>query len=295
MAGVIEQPVLGRGIPQLFHFRAGLERKPAIPSRWRAPGSIAGGLRGVWVRAIWRGGRLRVADGESTTFKLLPRRPVVSRGCRSLQAYCGVHTHLATGDIGTVTPVVEHPQRSAKCNAHLARRDSHSAALAAQHSPPRGASTLGFRVPPSMHVPRGCRSLRAQGEVRAHLALGKLVAATPTAFHPRPRWSARFHFRIPRSAFYAVRGCRPLRANGEVRAHLGPGKLAPQRQSHSIAAPWAARANLRLPPSAVLGCWWYGDFATATWTLPSLRYPEPLHHLRSTIASMATQGILALG
>jgi hypothetical protein len=31
---------------------AGLERKPAFPSRWRAPGSIAGALRGVRVRRI---------------------------------------------------------------------------------------------------------------------------------------------------------------------------------------------------------------------------------------------------
>jgi hypothetical protein len=27
--------------------------KPAFPSRWRAPGSIAGGIQGVWVQAIW--------------------------------------------------------------------------------------------------------------------------------------------------------------------------------------------------------------------------------------------------
>jgi hypothetical protein len=53
MAGVIEQPVFGRGILQLFQFTAGFERKPAFPSRWRGPGSIAGGLRRVWVRAIW--------------------------------------------------------------------------------------------------------------------------------------------------------------------------------------------------------------------------------------------------
>ena len=54
MAGVIEQPVFGRGFLQLFHFTAGLERKRAFPSRWRARGSIAGVSRGVWVQAIWR-------------------------------------------------------------------------------------------------------------------------------------------------------------------------------------------------------------------------------------------------
>ena len=53
---VIELPFVAfaRRFPQLFHFRARLERTPVFPSRWRAPGSIAGGLRGVWVRAIWR-------------------------------------------------------------------------------------------------------------------------------------------------------------------------------------------------------------------------------------------------
>jgi hypothetical protein len=53
-AGVIERPAFGRGFLQLFHFTARLERKPAFPSRWRAPGSIDAVLRGVWVRAIWR-------------------------------------------------------------------------------------------------------------------------------------------------------------------------------------------------------------------------------------------------
>jgi len=54
MVSVIEQAVLGRGILQLIHFTAGLERKPAFPSCWRTPESIAGTLRGVWLRANWR-------------------------------------------------------------------------------------------------------------------------------------------------------------------------------------------------------------------------------------------------
>jgi hypothetical protein len=33
---------------------ADLERKPAFPSRWRAPGSIRRMPPRVWVRAIWR-------------------------------------------------------------------------------------------------------------------------------------------------------------------------------------------------------------------------------------------------
>jgi hypothetical protein len=41
-ACVIELAVvaLARGFHELIHFRAGLERKPAFPSCWRAPGSI---------------------------------------------------------------------------------------------------------------------------------------------------------------------------------------------------------------------------------------------------------------
>ena len=53
-AHVIELPFVAFALrfPQLFHFTAGLERKSAFPLRWRAPGSIAGAIRGVWVRAI---------------------------------------------------------------------------------------------------------------------------------------------------------------------------------------------------------------------------------------------------
>jgi hypothetical protein len=40
-ARVIEQPMFGRGFLQLFHFTAGLERKPAFPSRWRAQDQLA--------------------------------------------------------------------------------------------------------------------------------------------------------------------------------------------------------------------------------------------------------------
>jgi hypothetical protein len=39
--------------PQPHLIRGPRKPKPAFPSCWRAPGSIARGLRGVWVRAIW--------------------------------------------------------------------------------------------------------------------------------------------------------------------------------------------------------------------------------------------------
>ena len=45
-ARVIEQPVFGRGFLQLFHITAGLELKPAFPSRWRGHTHCGG-----WVTA----------------------------------------------------------------------------------------------------------------------------------------------------------------------------------------------------------------------------------------------------
>jgi hypothetical protein len=64
-AGVIEQPAFGRGFLQLFHFTAGLERKPAFLSRWRAPGSIAEAPEGHGYGRFGAHGRLRVPDTPS--------------------------------------------------------------------------------------------------------------------------------------------------------------------------------------------------------------------------------------
>jgi hypothetical protein len=65
VTGVIEEPVFGRGILQLFHFTAGLERKPHFP-RAGVPQDQSSELRGVcFVRAIWRA-RLSTAAGPVT-------------------------------------------------------------------------------------------------------------------------------------------------------------------------------------------------------------------------------------
>jgi hypothetical protein len=48
------------------------------------------------------------------------------------------------------------------------------------------AGTLDLQAPSSFHATRGRWPLRAYGQVRAHIAPGKLGAASPTAFHPRP-------------------------------------------------------------------------------------------------------------
>src|SRR5580692_1660186 len=77
---------------------------------------------------------------------------------------------------------------------------------------------------------RGCRPLRAYCAVRAHIAPSELGAATPTASHPRPWWAATFNFRTHPSmvgmvgAWVRATG-GPLRAHGEVRAHLATGKF----------------------------------------------------------------------
>src|SRR5580692_5654385 len=69
---------------------------------------------------------------------------------------------------------------------HPARRESHSAAPTAQHSPPWWASALDLQAPPtSVHLVRGCLPIPAYRKVRVHLAAGELGAATTTAGHPR--------------------------------------------------------------------------------------------------------------
>jgi hypothetical protein len=64
IAHVIDQPVLDEDFFN-YPFTAGLERKLAFLSRWRAPGSIAGGLRGVWVRAVSYGRHPRARTRQS--------------------------------------------------------------------------------------------------------------------------------------------------------------------------------------------------------------------------------------
>jgi hypothetical protein len=102
-ARVIEPPfgTFARGVLQLFHFKARLERKPAFPSRWRARGSIAGGLRGVWVRAIWparpsAGAQIGVRASPSTSSRGVPR----GWGLPALRAHGEMRTHPARRDPG---------------------------------------------------------------------------------------------------------------------------------------------------------------------------------------------------
>jgi hypothetical protein len=78
--------------------------------------------------------------------------------------------------------------------SHPARRKLFAAAPTAFHPRPRWAATFNFRALPSMVgmvgalVGAACGSLRAHGEVRAHIAPCKLGTATPAAFHPRSSW-----------------------------------------------------------------------------------------------------------
>ena len=67
--------------------------------------------------------------------------------------------------------------------------ESHSASPAAEHLRSGGRPHLACEIlPSSLHVAGGRRPFRAYCEVRAHIASGKLIAATPTAFHPRPSY-----------------------------------------------------------------------------------------------------------
>ena len=74
----------------------------------------------------------------------------------------------------------------------LARRERCAAAPTHSIRCPAGIHAWLASSPSSVHVVGGCLPLRAHCEVRAHLALGKLSAATPTAFHPRPLWVPAF-------------------------------------------------------------------------------------------------------
>jgi hypothetical protein len=93
----------------------------------------------------------------------------------------------------SAVPVVRGCRRfghGVKCT-RIWRHKLLAATPTAWHPRPRRPSTLNLQGPPSsLHVAGGCRPLRAHCEVRAHIAPGKLSAATPAAFHPRTSWAA---------------------------------------------------------------------------------------------------------
>jgi hypothetical protein len=85
-------------------------------------------------------------------------------------------------------PAALRPRRSVKY-----ARMPLAVSLEPQRQPHSTHRPLGVRAwlsgpPSSLPVAGGRRPLRAYCEVRAHIAPGKLSAATPTAFHPRSRW-----------------------------------------------------------------------------------------------------------
>jgi hypothetical protein len=95
----------------------------------------------------------------------------------------------------------------------------------------------------------GWRPVRAYGEVRAHPALSKLLAATPTALHPRSRRPSTLNLQCPPSSRHVAGACRLLRAYCEMRPH-------PARGESHYAASAAEHSPLRwvsrVPPSPVL-------------------------------------------
>jgi hypothetical protein len=91
--------------------------------------------------------------------------------------------------------------------------------------------------------------LRAICEVRAHIAPGKLGAATPTAFHPRPRWAAAPASGSPVGIWSEAAG--RLRPYCEVRAHIAPGK--PNRPALSHVGRSALKACTKDPLRNLMG------------------------------------------
>ena len=74
-AGVIEQPVFGRGVLQLFHFTAGLERKPQFPRADVPQDQSAEASEGYECGRVSVRGRRRDPSGSARlTFRFLLQR-----------------------------------------------------------------------------------------------------------------------------------------------------------------------------------------------------------------------------
>jgi hypothetical protein len=124
-------------------------------------------------------------------------------------------------------------------------QSGHRSASCISSAVPAGGRAELSSSPSSVHVVGGCRPLRAYCEVAAHIAAGKLLAATPTAFHPWPLWVPSLAFRLlwrstwSEAAYcfgYGVKctriwrrvswatqrvgGCRSVRVYDEMRAQL---------------------------------------------------------------------------
>jgi hypothetical protein len=137
--------------------------------------------------------------------------PVV-RSCRPLRAHGELRAHLARREFGNAVRAAQHspPRRASPAWLSSASPRRYTWPGAADHfghiakcarirrpvswAPPLQpqfqlrhlrASEVRVCVPSTVHMVRGCRPLRAYGEVRAVLTPGTLGAATPTAFHPR--------------------------------------------------------------------------------------------------------------
>jgi hypothetical protein len=99
-----------------------------------------------------------------------------------------------------------------------------------------GRPRLTFDYLPRRYLLRGCRPFRAYGEVRAHIAPGKLFAAAPTAFHPRPRWAPTLKLKLrPRRSPSATWGKIQIAAR-QFRKPTGCGT-----PNHEVAEKRAAR------------------------------------------------------
>jgi hypothetical protein len=90
---------------------------------------------------------------------------------------------------------------------------------------------LGLAMPSTRCCPvacrmgGGCRPLRASCEVRAQLRPSELAPQPQSHLIRGASGRPPLGFRVPPSAVPVLGGCRPLRAYGEVRAHLTTGKL----------------------------------------------------------------------
>ena len=125
----------------------------------------------------------------------------------------------------------------------------------------------------------------------SHPTRRKRFAATPAAFHSRSRWAATLNLRVPPSPVRVVRSCRPVRAYGDVRAHLATGDTGAAALTYlahrELNAAWPFARHPPLRRASALGV---GSPAVPGWRLPALRtYGEVRVHLAAGTLTSAPQ------
>ena len=134
-----------------------------------------------------------------------------------------------------------------------------AAAPTAEHLPPRRASTLGFRFPPLVLVVRGCRPLRAYGEVRAPPArreLGAAASRSPNRTAFAVRWAASLNLQVSPRRSMSLATAGPFGHTDAIRTWLAVSRAPAPHAARHPRRQWVSTLNLQAAPSVhvVGGC-----------------------------------------